>query len=240
MLSSIEFTCDNDEGSVIILPDGASREDLKTGKSLEDFIKQSAESWYQWAVGPADRLIEPNSLYFVTGCMKAKSWGIATYSSAVPAPHNVIIFSKSTVNLSEPYIWEKQGRTSARAGPYPDEDLGTTGQNQCMFIRGYKIALSEAAWNACQLADGLSLSTDDATSPSSQSGSASNSPHPSPSSIHGLSSSSSPARHTDSVPQNSMEDVDILHMPLRAKACHSFNFNAAANSNISLGLASRR
>lgn len=217
---------------------------MKNEKSLEDFIKQSAESWYRWAAGPADRLIDRDSLYLVTGCMKAKCWGIATYSSAVPAPHNIIILSKSTVDSSEPYIWEKQGGTTARTGPYPDEELDTIGQNQCIFIRGYKIALSEAAWNASQCADGLSLSTNDATTTNSQGSEPFlNSRRPSPSSSHDLGSSGSSVRHvTHSVPRNLTANVDISRMPPKAKACHSFSFTFASSdlSMISPGLASRR
>lgn len=230
-LSSLEFICNKEEGSVIALPEGASREDLKNEKSLEDFIKQSAESWYRYADGVGDRLIDRDSLYLVTGCMKTTSWGIATYSSAVPSPHNVIVFSKSLADSCEPYLWTKQGGTTARTGPYLDEDLDNSipSSNQCLFIRGYKIALSEAAWHALKTPGSISVATD--TPPSfSQQGLEAESGDSSPPPSDNLhlsfsrrtscpSESMRRTRVTDIGLENSTETVNILHMPMDSKAC---------------------
>lgn len=226
LLSSLEFTCNKEEGSVLAFPDGASREDLKNENCLEDFIKQSAESWYRYATGPGDRLLEYNSLYIVTGCMKTQSWGIATYSSVVPPPHNVIVLSKSTPGTAEPYIWEKQGGTISRTGPYPDRDLDNTvsRQNQCMFIRGYKVALSEAAWLAVKTADNLPVvinSPDALSQVGNEPALRGSAPSP-PSTNHNVGSSRWASnlpmhRATDVTQGTSASNVDILPMPVKSK-----------------------
>ncbi|TFK38870.1 hypothetical protein BDQ12DRAFT_83332 [Crucibulum laeve] len=193
--SEIAFTCaDKNEGALLSLPEGALREDLKNEGHLAEYISTNAECWYAYARNIAGRAIDRNSLYLVTGCMKSESWGIATYSSCLSEGNNVLKFGKSPLSRGPRYIWKQSNGATARSGPSPDSDMevGHSGdplQNQCLFLRGFKIALSEEAWkDLCDKTAGYiktAYSSDDSpyigghhpTSSSSQSESSSSSSH---------------------------------------------------------------
>ncbi|TFK40123.1 hypothetical protein BDQ12DRAFT_734142 [Crucibulum laeve] len=154
------FTCtDKNAGALLSLPDGASREDLKNEGHLAEYISANAEWWYEYAKNIAGRSIDRNSLYLVTGYMKSKSWGIATYNPCPSERTNVFEFGKSPFPDGPRYIWKQSNGGTARSGPCPDtemEDSSVPLLNQCLFLRGFKIALSEEAWR--DLSEGTAAS----------------------------------------------------------------------------------
>ncbi|TFK38861.1 hypothetical protein BDQ12DRAFT_735106 [Crucibulum laeve] len=144
------FACTSNEGAILSLPEGSITEDLKNEQSLIDFVVKSAESWYAYAKGPGGRPIDRNSLYIITGIMKAPFWGIATYNERFPEPYNRLRFGQPLDTSIRRYIWKESGGAIARTGPSQDPEVpsNTARQNQCLFVRGFKIALSEDAWSS--------------------------------------------------------------------------------------------
>ncbi|KAF8997765.1 hypothetical protein BDQ17DRAFT_845341 [Cyathus striatus] len=153
--SEISIACkDVDKGAIIAIPDGASEEDLRTEWDLKEFISKNALKWYRYARSCGLEL-DRHSLYLVTGCMKSKTWGIATFGNAVRERDSILLIGKSSNIIGTPYMWKQSGEaTTFRIGPTLDPGI-TTGneppadtENQCLFLRGFKIALSNELWNS--------------------------------------------------------------------------------------------
>jgi hypothetical protein len=80
------------------------------------------------------------SLYLVTGVDKASCWGVASFSNSSGETGISLKFTaahNAGVPATRHYAWERSGRVAARSGPR--RQVGP--ENQCVFIRGYKLAL---------------------------------------------------------------------------------------------------
>ncbi|KAF9009625.1 hypothetical protein BDQ17DRAFT_1073564 [Cyathus striatus] len=151
--NDIIFTCqDSNKGAILAIPDGASEEDLRNEWELKEFISKNALTWYRYARHCGLEL-DRRSLYLVTGHTKSKTWGIATFCKTVPERNSVLSISKSNPTSGLPFSWKKSGgATVFRTGPSPDPDFSENGMqtdtdNQCLFLRGFQISLSEDMWN---------------------------------------------------------------------------------------------
>ena len=156
---SISHTSDN--GALLFLPDGASQENLTNSGEIKQFIIKHAETWISYAISTG-RDIDSNSLYFVTGCIKAGDWGMVTFNPSMPWKESSLKLGQSTHPNDPRYIWERsRGCGMAKTGPGPDEELDderTVPQNQLLFVKGYKIAFSKKAWT-CILAESIAVNT---------------------------------------------------------------------------------
>ncbi|PBK66352.1 hypothetical protein ARMSODRAFT_856095, partial [Armillaria solidipes] len=75
----VEFSTSKAEAAILMLPDGGNRYDTKHRSLFQQYATKNALSWYIY-VNSLDHLARqaPNgSLYLVTGCDKARSWGTA-------------------------------------------------------------------------------------------------------------------------------------------------------------------
>ena len=128
---------------------------------MKQFIIKHAETWISYAISTG-RDIDRNSLYFVTGCTKARDWGMATFNRSPPWEESSLKLGQSTHPDDPRYIWERsRGCGMARTGPGPDEELDderTVPQNQTLFVKGYKIAFSEEVWTRI-LAESIVVNT---------------------------------------------------------------------------------
>lgn len=79
------FTSSMSEGAVLILPSGASREDLVYPQRLYDYVKLNAMKWYQLCnkvddeKGTRAHNVPNGTLHLVTGVDRAASWATATF-----------------------------------------------------------------------------------------------------------------------------------------------------------------
>ena len=79
------FTSSMSEGAVLILPSGASREDLVYPPHLYDYVKLNAMRWYQLCnrvndeKGARVHNVPNGTLRLVTGVDRATSWATATF-----------------------------------------------------------------------------------------------------------------------------------------------------------------
>ncbi|KAJ7614208.1 hypothetical protein DFH06DRAFT_135646 [Mycena polygramma] len=122
------------EVAVLILPEGASRQDLLPVKSFRAHVRKFSDQWNQFARA---RLPPGESLFVVTGCDKTTSWGIATVSAAsgtvgVSLKFALVGIAEGTV--APRYQWEDFGSATVRAS---GEIWSARTENQCIFIRGF-------------------------------------------------------------------------------------------------------
>ncbi|KAF9011206.1 hypothetical protein BDQ17DRAFT_871896 [Cyathus striatus] len=157
--TDISYSFENeDSGAILFMPYGASEEDYKYERNLKDFIAKNAETWYR-ATLQSGRDIDRHSLYLVTGCIKANSWGIATFRGTTSKRQSVLVIGESADPKDPAYIWKKSVKiSSARTGPRPDSAIDIESklpdtENQCLFLRGFKISLSEEAWQDINVLD---------------------------------------------------------------------------------------
>jgi hypothetical protein len=89
----------------------------------------------------------PNgSLYLVTGCDKSVSWGVASCSSASGEGDIALKFTaaNSTAgSASLGYVWETCSSASVRVHPDGNATAGTRQQNNCVFLRGFRVSVRE-------------------------------------------------------------------------------------------------
>ncbi|KAF9554941.1 hypothetical protein CPC08DRAFT_766335 [Agrocybe pediades] len=79
MTSEFKFVTTAREGATLVLPNGASREDLRSTTHLTKYIEKYALSWHYFAFHNAaysGGALPNGSLYLVTGCDRAKSYSL--------------------------------------------------------------------------------------------------------------------------------------------------------------------
>ncbi|KAF8993954.1 kinase-like domain-containing protein [Cyathus striatus] len=144
---------DEDKGSLLVMPDGGSQHEYVEVEQLKDFIARNAECWYRYAVVERRRTLGQHSLYLITGCLKSRSWGIVTWDTKVSNRQSTLVIGRSPDPAGPAFEWKKVVNASSfRTGPSPGLTTNAESQlpdeaNQCLFIRGYRISLSEQALN---------------------------------------------------------------------------------------------
>jgi len=130
------------EGGILVLPDGASREDFVPNTSLLEYIEGNAADWYSHIPnilrGSLDS-ISNGSLYLITGCDKTHS----AICVAVPSRHR---WSGVKMNIQykqdSPRQWSDPNFIKiCTYGP----DLHP-GAHYGVFIRGIRISLNHRTW----------------------------------------------------------------------------------------------
>jgi len=132
------------EGGILVLPDGASREDFAPSPSLLKYIEDNALDWYPYVDknlrGEAEAF--PNgSLYLITGCDKARSLACVAIPRAVDTAGGQVELQYKQGN--EGQSWSSNGRArlirvDAESNP---------GASYGVFLRGIRIALSSYSWS---------------------------------------------------------------------------------------------
>lgn len=149
--SNLHFLCPGQtSGAILILPHGAIQEDARNLRSFREYAMQHAVKWYQYVNGPRGREASNGSLYLVTGCVKAKSWGIASFPDASNVNAGLSLkFSSGSSDDTSNHRWHQSGAAVTKAGPALSEQLQVDGHlavNQCTFVRGFRIALGDGLW----------------------------------------------------------------------------------------------
>ncbi|KAJ7667544.1 hypothetical protein DFH06DRAFT_221037 [Mycena polygramma] len=128
---SITFTIQSKEAAILVLPAGASRENLLPIEFFRAHIRNQSDQWYDFA---QDRLPSTESLFVVTGCDKTNSWGIATGTTSSGTLGFSLKFTVVGVadgTLAPRYEWKDFGSATVRMCSSPSTE------NQCIFIRGF-------------------------------------------------------------------------------------------------------
>ncbi|KAJ6507861.1 hypothetical protein C8R47DRAFT_966449, partial [Mycena vitilis] len=152
------FHCNAPSGAVLALPHGAHLQKLENIASMRRYTAKHAESWYKHVNGTRGRELANGGLYLITGCEKAKSWGIASFHD-VSVENEFSLTFGPTVDAEAGHRYRWQGshcrHKHADAPPVDEAPL-----NQTTFIHAFAISLSEGLWGKlfgdveiCQLTD---------------------------------------------------------------------------------------
>ncbi|KAF9543632.1 hypothetical protein CPC08DRAFT_730421 [Agrocybe pediades] len=132
------------EGAVLVLPEGASREDLGSTTHLTKYIDKYALSWHYFMSHHATysgTSIPNGSLYLVTGCDRAKFWSLAATPTTMNEAGDRIETSFRKDEWTDTnHIWRNTFWSGRR------ED-GASRETCAVNIRGITIALSNRMWS---------------------------------------------------------------------------------------------
>ncbi|KAJ7512825.1 hypothetical protein B0H11DRAFT_2213384 [Mycena galericulata] len=132
--STTTFNLQSQECAILVLPDGATRERLLTVQKFRKHVAKCAPQWYALA---SDRLSPSESLFVVTGCDKATSWGIATASTTsgeISTSLKFAVTGAAEGSITPRYEWKDFGSATVRTSR--NHGLSRT-ENQCVFIKGF-------------------------------------------------------------------------------------------------------
>jgi hypothetical protein len=152
------FTSTSSEAAILALPEGAARQNLRNLTKFRRHAIQNTLRWYQFVNGTLGREAPNGSLYLVTGCDKSTTWGIASVSGAFGSSSLSLKATAAQIaeaRVSYSYSWETRCPATVRVGPEPGGNLDRL-QNQCVFLRGFKMAVREGPMAALMGATKLS------------------------------------------------------------------------------------
>ncbi|KAI5899405.1 uncharacterized protein SCHCODRAFT_02682424 [Schizophyllum commune H4-8] len=150
----IEFSVGKDEGAILALPRGGSRRDARQRRAYEIQIQRHGQEWYTYVRDTLGWMIDNGDLYLVTGVDKAATWGALAFRDTQRSREVSFQFTATPVAnaaLRHQYQWRHITSQSARQGPDAGvqmyDDDGEPAENQCVFVRGYKIMLRRELWS---------------------------------------------------------------------------------------------
>ncbi|KAJ7038438.1 hypothetical protein C8F04DRAFT_1089199 [Mycena alexandri] len=138
----IEISCSATQGASLILPHGASSSDLLPLRVFREYILAHAKSWFE-LLAAQQRPVQDLNLYLVTGCDKATSWGTAVFSKTTNSGEVTMKLGPTGIAGHAEYSWDNSSynRGFAQAGPHRKPGEESWGENQCVFLRGYSVAM---------------------------------------------------------------------------------------------------
>jgi hypothetical protein len=128
---------------LLLLPDGASRWDLRRQQRFRDYALKYAHNWYAFVNGSLERMAGNGDLYLVTGVTKSTSRSVAAvedHSGEGKITLKLKAAQMGNVGATCAWEWESAG-SSVDSGPRrrPGEDGWR--DNQTVFLRGFKVAV---------------------------------------------------------------------------------------------------
>ncbi|KAJ7795634.1 hypothetical protein B0H14DRAFT_3888121 [Mycena olivaceomarginata] len=135
----VEISTSSKETAVLLLPDGASRKDLRPKVIFRDYALKHAQRWYAFVTGKLHRIVDNGDLYLVTGTDKASSWSVAAGQNH-SEDRKISLKLKATQigSAGISWVWEWQsGNYFADSGPRTASAEKT--ENQTVFLRGFKV-----------------------------------------------------------------------------------------------------
>ncbi|KAJ7094099.1 hypothetical protein C8R44DRAFT_645531 [Mycena epipterygia] len=142
----VELSCSSAQGAALLLPDGASSSDLLPLDAFKNYILRHGKSWFAFLT-KQNRPVQDLNIYLVTGCDKTASWGVATFSKNSSAGEVSMKFGPSGIASGRAkYTWDRSSYAYgfAQAGPHRQAGEESWGENQCVFIRGFNVAMQHS------------------------------------------------------------------------------------------------
>ncbi|KAJ6588051.1 hypothetical protein B0H19DRAFT_197753 [Mycena capillaripes] len=141
------FSCDGPQGAVLALPDGAHLQKLENVENMRTYTAEHANNWYKYINGARGRGLANGDLYLVTGCEKAQSWGMASYSTV---RQEFELFFRPTAipgSTQDHYRWSgAHGRKNPARRKSHDPPSTSDPVNHTTFIHGLSISLATGLW----------------------------------------------------------------------------------------------
>ena len=154
--SGLVFETVASEGAILVLPDGATTEDLLNHKAVKGYIAKNATSWYTYIREKRGREVDNGDIRLVVGFDKVASWGIATFASSVDEQVRLEFNPNDSDQAAS--TWNCVGGGSGRVGPQKREMEGLRKpndaaasefrlENQTVFVRTLNFNLKGEAWD---------------------------------------------------------------------------------------------
>ncbi|KAF9473884.1 hypothetical protein BDN70DRAFT_997417 [Pholiota conissans] len=144
-----EFVTSETEGAVLILPNGATREELVDPSMIHAYVKEHAVSWYQYLNGNSENTTESpianGTLWVVTSVDRTDSWAMATFPSqdvGVRHKKEEIHFTYEAKNDEWP--WKGDSQTCPLAYTAEHSSEGSVG---AVLLGVLSVALSPSQWS---------------------------------------------------------------------------------------------
>ncbi|KAF5375319.1 hypothetical protein D9757_009688 [Collybiopsis confluens] len=153
--AGLSFVSSASQGALLILPEGGKRIEHQQWTTLYKYAAECAQSWFDYINGDRDqgglaRGLQ-GGLYFVTGCDKARAWGVASFQNAKPIEQPVRLeFVPSTTAIgggggAPKYTFSRCDFASASSDSDAEGIFGSP--SGCVFLRGFKIAIRNRSKN---------------------------------------------------------------------------------------------
>jgi hypothetical protein len=114
---------------------------------MRTYAAKHADNWYKYINGARGRGLANGDLYLVTGCEKARSWGMASYQT-VREEFGLTFKPTARVGTTdELYRWSgTPGRKNPAKRKSYDPASANHPVNQTTFIHGWSISLPTGLW----------------------------------------------------------------------------------------------
>ncbi|KAJ6595248.1 hypothetical protein DFH09DRAFT_1136493 [Mycena vulgaris] len=142
--ATVEVSTSSKTAGILILPDGASRCDVRLRRRFEEYALKHAQRWYSFVNGQVGLGIDTGALYLVTGCDKTTSWNIAAFQDRTDSGRITMKLTASEcISAGFSYTWDWQNGSTDFTDSGPRRRPGEEGwsNNQTVFLRGYKVAI---------------------------------------------------------------------------------------------------
>ncbi|KIK62754.1 hypothetical protein GYMLUDRAFT_72504 [Collybiopsis luxurians FD-317 M1] len=150
--AGLTFLSSASEGAFLVLPEGGKRIDHQHWIALYQYTAECAQTWFDFINGDRSQgglaMGLHEGLYLVTGCDKARAWGVASFNNARPQgiPVRLDFIPKAA---------EKAGGMSRYRFSRCDHATASSGadnvQSGCVFLRGFRIAIRQDPKNPFKL-----------------------------------------------------------------------------------------
>ncbi|KAJ7483223.1 hypothetical protein FB451DRAFT_102269, partial [Mycena latifolia] len=139
----VEVSTNSKQTALLLLPDGASRWDLRPQQKFRDYAVKHAQSWYAFVNGDLGCMVGSGDLYLVAGVTKSTSWSVAAVENQSGDGNLSLKLKAAQVgNAGASYAWGwESASSSANSGPRRRSGEESWRDNQTVFLRGFKVAL---------------------------------------------------------------------------------------------------
>jgi hypothetical protein len=139
----VEISATSKETAVLLLPDGASRSDLRPVQVFKEYALKNARSWYAFVNGRLGWMV--GDLYLITGVDKSSTWSVLAKENH-SEDINLSLKLKATPFASGggSCRWEWETSSSyAHSGPRrePGSPAEQHTKDQTVFLRGFKVTV---------------------------------------------------------------------------------------------------
>jgi hypothetical protein len=91
-------------GAILSLPNGGHREDVIRTKVFEDYIRDHAVRWFNWAQNNKLGVERMEDLILVSGCTMATSWAAAAFMDD-NSEAEISLESKLISDVGSSFVW---------------------------------------------------------------------------------------------------------------------------------------
>ncbi|KAI0246843.1 hypothetical protein BJV78DRAFT_1250814 [Lactifluus subvellereus] len=132
--TSVLYRCKRKFGAFVNLPCGGRRTDAIRTKVFENYIRDHIDSWFALAQRENLDVQRMEDIILVSGCTLVSSWAAAAfYDDTLDA--RISLESIGLPNGGADIRW---GSDMVNPGVAHHNSSGSTGANQCVFIRGFR------------------------------------------------------------------------------------------------------